>query len=110
MKRTVIPILLLLLFMTTAVAVEKPLGVEEYTSVDELAVAISTYFPKVQGEIKAVKGDHLTLSLATKDSIMPGMTLTVWRDGKDILHPVTGEPMVETLTGLLCDFSFSLIL
>jgi hypothetical protein len=90
MKRTVIPVLLVLLFMTAAFAVDKPLGVEEYTSIDELAVAISTYFPKVQGEIKAVTGDHLTLSLATKDGIKPGMTLTVWRDGKEILHPVTG--------------------
>jgi hypothetical protein len=69
---------------------EKPLGVEEFTSVEELAVSISSYFPKVQGEVKGVQGDRLTLALSKKDGLMPGMVLTLWRDGKDILHPVTG--------------------
>jgi hypothetical protein len=49
MKKAAILILLVLSFMTFASAAEKPIGVEEYTSVDELAVAISKYFPKVQG-------------------------------------------------------------
>jgi len=90
MKRIIHLILFVLLFVPTSFAADKPLGVEEFTSVDEFAIAIASYFPKVQGEVKAVSGDHLTLSLAKKDGIMPDMELTLWRDGKEILHPVTG--------------------
>jgi hypothetical protein len=90
MRKLIILFLFVLSLGATAIAAEKPLGVEEFTSVEELAVAISSYFPKVQGEVKAVQGDRLTLALGKKDGLMPGMVLTLWRDGKEILHPVTG--------------------
>ncbi len=91
MKKIVIGFLLLLSMAASVNAAEKPLGVEEYTSIDQLATEIVSYFPKVQGEVKAVDGDHLTVALGTKDGLMPGMELTLWRDGKEIIHPVTGE-------------------
>lgn len=90
MKKYLILIALLLTLIPLPAPAEKPLGVEEFTSVEELAVSISSYFPKVQGEVKDVQGDRLTLALSKKDGLMPGMVLTLWRDGKDILHPVTG--------------------
>jgi hypothetical protein len=90
MRKWIIFLLSMLLLGATASAAEKPLGVEEFTSVEELAVEISSYFPKVQGEVKTVQDDRLTLALGKKDGLMPGMMLTLWRDGKEILHPVTG--------------------
>jgi len=90
MKKHLILTLLLLTLIPIPAPEEKPLGVEEFTSVEELAVSISSYFPKVQGEVTGVQGDHLTLALSTKDGLMPGMVLMLWRDSKDILHPVTG--------------------
>ena len=41
MKKAAVLILFVLLFTTFAIAAEKPLGVEEFSSVDELANAIS---------------------------------------------------------------------
>jgi hypothetical protein len=73
-----------------AFAAERPLGPEEFRSVDELAMEIATYFPKVQGDVKAVQADRLTIALGKKEGLMPGMSLTLWRDGKEILHPVSG--------------------
>jgi hypothetical protein len=58
--------------------------------VDDLASAILAYFPKVQGDVTAVQGDQLTIALGKKNALMPGMVLGLWRDGKEILHPVTG--------------------
>ncbi len=91
MKKVILPCLLTLLLVTGAVAAEKSLGVKEYTSVDELATAISSYFPKVQGEVKSVEGDVITITLGTKDGLRQGVDLTVWRDGKEIRHPVTNQ-------------------
>jgi hypothetical protein len=89
MRNVIIHCLLTLVLVTSAFAAEKPLGMKEYTSVDQLATAISSYFPPVQGEVKAVAGDQLTLALGTKDGLQKGVLLTVWTEGKEILHPVT---------------------
>ncbi len=89
MKKFVSLFLFVLLCIPAARAGEKPLGVEEFTSVEELALSISSYFPKVQGVVKSVQGDRMTISLGKKDGLIPGMELLLWRDGKEILHPVT---------------------
>ena len=90
MKKAIALFLLVLSFGTSAVSAEKPLGVDEFNSVDELAGAIAAYFPKVQGVVTAIQNDKLTLTLSNKEGLTPGMELTLWRDGKEILHPVTG--------------------
>jgi hypothetical protein len=89
MKKVILSCLLALSLVTVAVGAEKPLGVKEYTSVDQLAAAISSYFPKVQGEVKTAAGDQLTVTLGTRDGLQQGVELAVWRDGKEIHHPVT---------------------
>ena len=89
MRNVIIQCLLSLSLVTGAIAAEKPLGMKEYTSVDQLATAISSYFPPVQGEVKTVAGDQLTIALGTKDGLQKGVLLTVWTEGKEILHPVT---------------------
>jgi len=89
MRKALVLFLLALSLVTAAIAAEKPLGVEKYTSVDEIATTISSFFPKVQGEVKSVQGDRLSIGLGAKDGLQNGVTLTLWRDGKEILHPVT---------------------
>jgi hypothetical protein len=89
MNKVIIVFLIILALIGGAVAAEKPLGVREYTSVDELANEIASYFPSVQGEVKTVAGDQLTVALGKKDGLQKGVVLTLWRDGREILHPVT---------------------
>jgi hypothetical protein len=88
-KRTLLFLFVCLLCVTPARA-EKPLGVDEFGSVDELAGAISAYFPKIQGIVTTLQNGKLSLTLGKKDGVTPGMELTLWRDGKEILHPSTG--------------------
>lgn len=89
--RTIIALVLLAASLgSPAFAADRPLGPEEFRSVDELAMEIASYFPKVQGEVKAVQADRLTIALGKKEGLLPGMSLTLWRDGKEILHPVSG--------------------
>jgi hypothetical protein len=88
MKRLFAIVLLMFVSMSAAAA-EKPLGMEEFTSLGELAKKISSYFPKVQGEVKTAQGTLLTIALGTKDGLKSGVVLSLWRDGKEILHPVT---------------------
>lgn len=89
MKKIAALLLFLLLFGPVVYAADKPLGVEEFTSVEELALSLTSYFPKVRGEVKKIEADKLIVSMSKKDGIIPGMVLTLWRDGKEILHPAT---------------------
>jgi len=89
MKKVIMQCLFAIVLVAHAAAAEKPLGMKEYTSVDGLAAEISSYFPKVQGAVKSVAGDRLTVALGTKDGLQQGVMLSVWRDGSEILHPVT---------------------
>jgi len=89
MKKVLVIAVLLVSLLSSSAFADKALGPEEFTSVDELAYAISAYFPKVQGGVTAVQGDRLTLAIGEKNGLLPGMALTLWRDGKEILHPVT---------------------
>ncbi len=81
---------LFLVFAAPAGAVDRSLGAREFTSVGGLADAIAAYFPKIQGAVTAVQGDRITVSLGSQDGLMSGIELSLWRKGKEILHPVTG--------------------
>lgn len=89
MKTLALVLAALLALAPVAARAEKPLGPEEITSVDEVAVAIASYFPRAQGEVKAVQGDRLTLSIGRKEGLLPGMVLSLWREGREFQHPVT---------------------
>lgn len=89
MKKFIVVLIGFLFLAPPQVRAERPLGPEEFTSVDEIAFAIASYFPKVQGEVKSAQGDKVTLSLGKKDGLLPGMELSLWREGGELLHPVT---------------------
>ncbi len=96
MKKVLVLFLFFALVAPFSALAEKPLGVEEFTSVDQLSAEIVSYFPKIQGEVKTVQGDRLAIGLGTKNGLVAGVTLTLWRDGKEIHHPVTGEVIGRT--------------
>jgi len=48
-------------------------------------------FPKVTGEIVEVRGDTLTIDAGKKDGVQPGLELEIYREGREIKHPRTGE-------------------
>jgi hypothetical protein len=48
-------------------------------------------FPKIAGEVLEVQGAVLTLDAGQKDGVHPGLELEVYREGREIKHPRTGE-------------------
>jgi hypothetical protein len=53
-------------------------------------------FPKVAGEVIEVRGDTLTLDKGQKDGVLPGLDLEVYREGREIKHPKTGDILGRT--------------
>src|SRR5678815_4286368 len=53
-------------------------------------------FPKVEGEVVEVQGDAVTLALGRRDGVHPGLSLELYRVGREIKHPRTGQVLGRT--------------
>ena len=49
------------------------------------------FFPPAEGYVVSLPGDEVYVDLSEADLLRPGMELLVFREGKDIVHPVTGD-------------------
>src|SRR5439155_16112090 len=53
-------------------------------------------FPRVAGDILEVQGTTVTLSVGKRDGVVPGMELSLFREGRELRHPKTGEVLGKT--------------
>jgi hypothetical protein len=65
-------------------------------SLTVLADQILALFPKVEGEVIEAQGKRLTLTLGKRDGIQPGLDLSLYREGRELKHPRTGEVLGRT--------------
>jgi hypothetical protein len=56
-----------------------------------LADQLADLFPKVEGDVLEVQGATLTLSAGRKDGVRLGLELALFREGREIKHPKTGQ-------------------
>jgi len=55
-------------------------------------------FPKVDGDVLEVSGGAVTLSLGRRDGLVSGIELSVYREGRELRHPRTGQVLGRTET------------
>jgi len=53
-------------------------------------------FPRVSGEVVEVQGTNVTLSVGKRDGVVPGLELSLFREGRELRHPKTGELLGKT--------------
>lgn len=53
-------------------------------------------FPRVDGDVLEVQGATVTLSIGTRDGLVPGVELALYRQGRELVHPRTGEVLGKT--------------
>jgi hypothetical protein len=56
-----------------------------------LADQLVDLFPKVEGDVLEVQGNTVTLGAGRKDGIRPGLEMGLFREGREIKHPKTGQ-------------------
>ncbi len=61
------------------------------TSAAEIAERIAAAFPKVSGQVIGLEQERVLLDLGTKDKVIPGLELQVYREGEEFKHPYTGQ-------------------
>src|SRR5438093_5292186 len=57
---------------------------------------IVALFPRVSGEVIEVQGATVTLSVGKRDGVVPGLELSLFREGRELRHPKTGELLGKT--------------
>src|SRR5436190_12895556 len=53
-------------------------------------------FPRVTGEVIEVAGTTVTVSVGKRDGAVPGLELSLFREGRELRHPKTGEVLGKT--------------
>jgi hypothetical protein len=61
-----------------------------------LADQLVDLFPKVEGDVLEIQGNRLTLGAGRKDGLRPGLELSLYREGREIKHPKTGQVLGKT--------------
>ena len=65
-------------------------------SLGVLVDQVVALFPKVDGEVIEVQGATVTLSLGSRDGVLAGVGLALYRQGRELRHPKTGEVLGRT--------------
>jgi hypothetical protein len=61
-----------------------------------LADQLVDLFPKVEGDVLEVQGNTVTLGAGRKDGMRPGLEMALFREGREIKHPKTGQVLGKT--------------
>jgi hypothetical protein len=59
--------------------------------ITSLAEQIAGFFPKVDGDVLEVQGDQVTFGVGKRDGVQPGLELSLYRQGRELRHPKTGQ-------------------
>src|SRR5438093_11784491 len=65
-------------------------------SLGVLVDQVQALFPKVDGEVIEIQDSTITLSLGSRDGLIPGVELALYRQGRELRHPRTGEILGRT--------------
>jgi hypothetical protein len=65
-------------------------------SLGVLVEQVQALFPKVDGEVIEVQSGTVTLALGSRDGLLPNVELALYRQGRELRHPRTGEILGRT--------------
>ena len=61
-----------------------------------LVTEVVSLFPKVDGDVIEVRGGEVTVALGKREGVQPGIELSLYRPGRELRHPKTGEVLGHT--------------
>ena len=70
------------------------------STIEELALALSTLFPGVDGTVVTVEDDRMEVDRGAAQGLRPALALAVYRAGEPFRHPLTGVPIASSETPL----------
>src|SRR5258708_1448452 len=65
-------------------------------SLSVLVNQVVALFPRVNGDVLEVQGEAVTIAIGKRDGLIPGVELALYREGRELRHPKTGEVLGKT--------------
>jgi hypothetical protein len=89
---------LAILTAATVLSAQTPARTSAPPSASLVAIAdqVAALFPHVSGEVIEVQGPTVTLGIGKRDGVQPGLELALFRQGRELRHPKTGELLGRT--------------
>lgn len=99
--REIVPLLALVLLIAGGAsaqtrAPQQPPGPITSAPMTALVDQLLDLFPKVEGEVLEVRDGGLTLGAGAKAGARPGLEVELYREGREIRHPKTGQVLGRT--------------
>jgi hypothetical protein len=93
-------VVLATLVAATALWAQTPARTPTAPSASLVAIAdqVAALFPRVSGEVIEVQGPTVTLGIGKRDGVQPGLELALFRQGRELRHPKTGDLLGRTET------------
>jgi hypothetical protein len=66
------------------------------TPLQAIVNQVVALFPRVSGDVLEVQGTTVTLSVGRRDGLVPGVEMSLFREGRELKHPKTGEVLGRT--------------
>jgi hypothetical protein len=66
------------------------------TPLQAIVNQVVALFPRVSGDVLEVQGTNITLSIGRRDGLVSGMEMALFREGRELKHPKTGEILGRT--------------
>ena len=73
-----------------------PSTAEPSASLLAIVDQVAGLFPRVSGDVLEVQGSTVTLSIGKRDGLQSGVEMTLFRPGRELHHPKTGELLGRT--------------
>jgi hypothetical protein len=81
---------------TPAPSRQAPQATQPSAPLQAIVNQIVALFPRVSGEVLEVQGTAVTLSVGKRDGVVPGLELSLFREGRELRHPRTNELLGKT--------------
>src|SRR5437667_12011127 len=87
---------MLALLIGVTSAATAPAQTQTQPTLSVLVDQVLAVFPKVDGDVIEVQGSIVTVAIGKKDGLLPGVELSLYREGRELRHPKTGEVLGRT--------------
>jgi hypothetical protein len=92
----VAPVIVLAVLIAVAGAGTSKAQTASPPSLGVLVDQVQALFPKVDGEVIEIQAGTVTLGLGSRDGLVPNVELALYRQGRELRHPRTGEILGRT--------------
>src|SRR5689334_9844847 len=82
--------------LPSAQSPSRPAPNPQTASIQTVIDQVVALFPRVSGEVIEVQGTAVTLSVGKRDGVVAGLDLSLFREGRELRHPKTGELLGKT--------------